>query len=595
MRHKQNTWYRDRYFLFTLALVLFHTIANLIWIWLNKVPPEFDAAFHSVLSIRFFDYLQHNLGSFDLTQFLQISKYYPPFTHWIAMVFVFLGSYNTTVIQITGTVFFIALLLATFWYTREITQNGRIAFLATFFLSFFLTVSQESRLLMTDIPSTALYILALLALAKSRLFTKKRYVLLFSVAAAFAILTRWTAGFFLLMPVLLTAIRVFRVIPHKLPHVIAYAIGGIMIIIAICLPWYSANFQTITQIASVSSTAEADDPQQLLSLENVLYYPRVFTQFQFHFFGSLFLLGAVSVFVWKQIRTRYEGKTVGKLAHHGQVAHSHAAHTHVPRTSFSFNDLLDHPLTIPVCSIIAAYLVFTFGLYNKNIRYLMPVMPFFALIMGVAADKALHMRHKQWAIWSVTFILFFYVVSYGILSFGVPIKPQFKLPVQFPLIGYLDVVYFDTFPIDTYFNNEQWPNREIARFLIDNRKPSPMVLHYVSIIEKPHLNAASVLLAQYDELKYVPDEIREWDTNFIAQLGEREVFTDEEITLYVQSNDIVIVPENSVGPKESIRDYKVREQIRDYMKQGRAANFGIVETFTTPDGDKVLIFKKLYP
>lgn len=586
MRHKQNTWYRDRYLLFTLSLVLFHTIANLIWIGLNRVPPEFDAAFHTVLAIRFFDYLQHNLESFDLNQFLQISKYYPPFTHWVAMIFVFLGSYNTTVIQITGTVFFIALLLVTFWYTREITQNGRVGFLATFFLSFFLTVSQESRLLMTDIPSTALYILALFALAKSRLFTKKRYVLLFSVAAAFAILTRWTAGFFLVVPVLITAVRVIRVIPHKLPHVIAYAIGGIMIIIAICLPWYSANFQTITQIASVSSTAEADDPQQLLSLENVLYYPRVFTQFQFHFFGSLFLLGAIGIFFWKHIQARYVKQGV-QAKHKGE--------TESRRSGFSLSDLLEHPLTIPVCSIIAAYLVFTFALYNKNIRYLMPVMPFFALVMGIAADKALHMRHKQWAIWSVTFILFFYVVSYGILSFGVPIKPQFKLPVQFPVIGYLDVVYFDTFPVDTYFNNEKWPNREIARFLIDNRKPSPMVLHYVSIIEKPHLNAASVLLAQYDELKYVPDEIRELDTNFIAQLGDREVFTDEEINLYVQSNDIVIVPENSVGPKESIRDYKVREQIRDYMKQGRAANFGIVETFTTPDGDKVLIFKKLYP
>jgi hypothetical protein len=73
----------DIYLVAVLVLISFHVIGNIIWIYLNNVPPPSDAGLHTVLSLRFTEYIKTNLFNFNIIYFLKISNYYTPFTHLV--------------------------------------------------------------------------------------------------------------------------------------------------------------------------------------------------------------------------------------------------------------------------------------------------------------------------------------------------------------------------------------------------------------------------------------------------------------------------------------------------------------------------------
>ena len=81
----------NKYLLFVFILITFHLVANIIWISLNATPPTWDASLHTVLSIKYLEYLNSNLINFNFFDFLKISQYYPPLVHWVGSFFAIVG------------------------------------------------------------------------------------------------------------------------------------------------------------------------------------------------------------------------------------------------------------------------------------------------------------------------------------------------------------------------------------------------------------------------------------------------------------------------------------------------------------------------
>jgi 4-amino-4-deoxy-L-arabinose transferase-like glycosyltransferase len=562
----ESTSHSKKYTIATAILIIFHIIANMLWIVHNSVPPNYDAAFHTVLAMRFVNYIQHYITVFDLNEFLTISKYYPPFTHWVGMIFVLLGGYNAASVQFTGTVFFALTLWALYRYTLSITYSPRAAFFSVFFFSLYLSIFSEARLMMTDIPGIFFVLVGLLLLQKTVGFVRTKQSISFFIVLALGMLTRWTSLVFLAYPVLMSLLRIPKTEKDPIFKKVLNLIIGTAIVLLFCFPWYISNLDTIVTIARTSSTPEADDPQVLLSLENILYYPKVIVQFQTYFIGAVLIIAFVIPIVlhWWKFKDHYDLKKLAK-----------------------------HNVSVPFIITILGYIVFTFFIGNKNIRYLFPIMPFIALYTGWGVDQVFKRVHKVRLVWLTTFVLFFYIVSFGILSFGFPVKPQFKYAAYIPLVGWMDVLYLDNKPVNALFSQVQWPNKDVATTIL-NKRTNDHVLYYLVIPEKPYLNASTVHLAMYETEQQVPYGLQEADTDFVGMLRGKETFdTMEDLQRYIESIDVIVVPEKDIGPKESVRDYKVRKQLQEYVLAGSMYNFTITNKITLPDGDYLYIFRRV--
>lgn len=541
----------DFYTLAVGILVLFHLVANSIWIYLNQVPPAYDAGFHTVLSMRSFDYIKGFPGNFSIAEFLAISKYYPPLSHIIGTLFVWLGNYNYQFIQLTGTVFFSLSLIMMYIYTARLTKNKATAFLSAVLFSFFYLEFRESRSHMTDMPLTFFVIGGLYFFEQSDNLRSRIFSIFFFVFFSLAFLTKWTSLIFFLFPVFRVGIKLLKKDGIAKRDIVKNIFLGLIITLVFCLPWYYVNLKTIVQIAQVTSTPELDDPSILFSQDNIFFYLRQLIIFQISFIGFLFFI--ISIIRLNIVR-RY---------------------TNI--------------LKILIVQIVVGYIFFTFFIGNKNVRFLFPMMPFIAIVMAMGLVDIRNRIGKSLLIGT---ILTYYVFSYFVVSFGIPLYPKYKHTINFPLVGWVDVYYLSDKPVSAMYKKENWENDRIASLILEHSKGLKHFIYFINI-EKPYLNASTIHLSIYSLSKGFPKNIQEVDTNFpIILNGSAEFVNQADLEQWVNEIDFVTIPLRDIGPQEAMRDYNVRRQIQQYFLKTTPYGFTKVSTIDLPDGNEVFLYKK---
>ncbi len=528
------------------GLVFFHVIGNAIWIFLNTAPPTWDAAFHTSLSIRMADYLATHIVSFDIFDFLTISNYYPPLTHLVGSLLALVSQYNYQAIQLTGTIFFALTLILLYFYVEQKLDDPRLAFYTTFFFSFYPVVFYESRQHMTDIPLTAMVLASLIALGKTNYLIDRKKTYLFFFLVSLALLTKWTAVIFIAIPFLWTLGRGIYNRVH-IPTITKNILGGSLICLLTTGTWYVFNISNLILQAGFWSKGEVDDPQRLLSLENIFYYPKNILTFQIGFIGLVLTLLALITIKKK--------KTV----------------------------LLEWLINIAII-----YLVFTFGIGNKNIRFILPAMIYGAILMAIGINMLIS-SHNKLLRGTFYFIITWYVLAYSILSFGIPLKPTFKYALKFPLIEWVDLYYLDQDPVDMLFNRTNWQADLVARDVLNLTAKKDFSIYFINI-EKPYFSASSFNIALYKRAGGLPANLQQLNTNFPALLKNGAKFPNEDtLKAYLEQADIIVIPEKSIGPKEAIRSYEVREQIQQYMLFSKHS-FVLYRKFLLPDQDAVHLY-----
>jgi 4-amino-4-deoxy-L-arabinose transferase-like glycosyltransferase len=542
----------DIYLAAVLVLIAFHVIGNMIWIYLNNVPPASDAGLHTVLSLRFTEYIKTNLFNFNIIDFLKISNYYPPFTYLVGAFFGFVGNYNYKLIQFTGTLFLSLTFIFLYLYTSFKFKNRFLGILAIFFFGFYIYIYKESRDHMTDIPLTASYLAGLYFLEKSENFSRFKQTVFFFISFAIAFLTKWTAPIFFFIPLVYKLLKV-KINKKIIARNIAF---GLIVFLFLVSPWYMVNGQNILTLVKVYGAAAADNPQHMLSLENILFYPKLIIMFQLSFIGTLFFL--LSCFL---LLRNKEGKNWTEI---GSI-------------------------------ILFNYLFFTFFIGDKNVRILFPIMPFFALIMAYELKEIVSKSNYKIFSFLPGFIVCYYLFSYFILSFGFPIYPQYKKALNFPLIGWLDIFYWHHEPVKLIYDKTNWPNETLAKILLSKSLPGKKTFYFIDS-ERTYLNASTIHLSLYRLAKSIPSNFQEADTNFFHVLKGKIRFANyKEIDDYVNLIDILFIPLSEIGPKQAIRDYTVRKQIQEYMLNNINPNYYIGrEEVSLPDGDTLRIYQRKF-
>lgn len=530
----------DKYLILTLLLVLLHTIGNAVWTYLNNAPLNWDPSIHLINTFNYAQYVKGIFTNFNLISFLQISNYYPIFIYLINIPLVYLFSENYKIVTFISSFFFGLSILFLYLYTVQLFKKTNIAFYSAFIFSFFITINQSSREYMLDLPLTALIIMALYFLERFRQNLKIKDMYLFFLFLCFAQLTKWYAFVYLLIPIIYLLIHFYKskkIIPIK--HIIL----NIIMFLLIVSPWYLVNFVILIIKSSRAWFGEAVVRPNIFSFDYFLSHLKLLIIFQLNFFGFIvFILSLIFL-----IKRKYERK-----------------------------------LELIVI-LIFNYLFFTF-VPNRNIRYLIPITPFIAIILGYGTSHLIESKKILIKALCSAFLVY-YVMSYFILTFGIPIQPRYKYAFNFPILSWVDIYYLSDYPVKLIFDRNIWPQDQILTDMTQLSKNKET--SFFLCADKYYLNA------DYFNLLIL--------TRKMNNLKISSYYRYEDLPNFLKDFDFVIIPKiNVVGEDKNYVSYKPLTIFQQYFLSGKATNFELVKTYKLPqsqslipDSDILYLYKKI--
>lgn len=532
--------------------VVFHLVANIAWIVLDSTPVPWDEAGHTMHSI---DFVEYAVGE-SSKSLLKISDYYPPFVYWVVSFFMMIFGTNVTVGPLIITGFFIISIIFLYLYTKELLKNRFTALVATLFFSLQPAIYGLSRYYLLDIPLIALVLIAAFFLEKTQHFRIKKYIILFSIFFGGALLTKWYAFIYLGIPLLLEAVILFKsketsysnltlIKTERLVSQIPWKVIllSASIILAINLPWYLTNFNSLLVNSGINIKPEEGDVSGL-NFNNLKYYFQLMTNFQLTWLGMIIFLAGILTFIKNQKLNAV--KILG--------------------------------------SILFIYLVFTI-IGNKNIRYTIYLIPLASIIVAFFITKVFSFSKYLGYLLSVVFI-FYYLGYFFSLSFGIPIDPlkdNFRRTVFIPYLGGIDYINLgkDTSSfLAPRYQSEIWPQSQILHLISYQTDNHSSVL---VIVEKPHLNPENLKLSQRLE------NINNLDIDAPYSM---DPFTNpNDLEDYLAKHQFIVIAEKDLGPRGGTRHYPVMLQIKDYLSKTDKIKLDKIKTIPLPDGDNIIIYE----
>lgn len=179
--------------IFLTIFVLFFLIQNYFFLKLNTKPVYTDG--HILRAAKYYDFL-------TMRNFHDISMIeYPPIPYLVTQVFFHLGGLSMESALMSILFFSVIFLLAMFGIGYELggSYAGVVVLSVAASSSHIL---DHSRQYYPDFPQTAITALAFYFLLKTNFFKDRRFSIIFGITLAMSFLTKWSTGFFMIVPVL---------------------------------------------------------------------------------------------------------------------------------------------------------------------------------------------------------------------------------------------------------------------------------------------------------------------------------------------------------------------------------------------------------
>ncbi|MBU0999873.1 glycosyltransferase family 39 protein [Patescibacteria group bacterium] len=512
-------------------LLVFHLLANLIWILLDQSPLAWDQAGHTLISLNFVDLFKGQ----SQVNFFQISDYYPPFVHIIvALIMIFTGPI-LLIGPLVMTGFFLLAISFLYLYVKEIFKDEKVAIFTACFFSFLPAVYGQSRNFLLEMPLVALILGSLYFLEKSEKFSNLKNSLFAMILLSFAVLTKWVAIVYLLIP-FITSFKLSRL------KNLGLSLGAIVLI---SLPWYFVNFTNILNRAKVSFTAETVDPQVLFSLQNYIYYLQVLTNFHLTWLGMILFLLAIPVLIYFK---KERGISITAV-------------------------------------IVFIYLIFTL-IPNKDPRYILPILPFASIAIAYFLVKIID-KKKYLGISITILVSFYYLMYFFCLSFGVPLNPKeidYQRAIKLPVIGWVDYINLGKKTsgyLAPKFETIIWPQKQI---ITDLGSKNPNISTKVLIlVDKSEFNAKNLELYQKEQKDAFIKFWAPYDLNPFSEISKMEA--------YLAYFDYVLIPDKSFGPEGALRHLAVLKQLKEYLVYFSSEKVGLIKQYNLPDGDSLFVYE----
>lgn len=490
-----------------IVLCLVHLIVNLIWLNLDQGYPTWDPAGHTSHAYNFARYFQGKLTTNPLT----ITTYYPPFVYVVTgLVMASVGKSIDTAALLSGTTALLALLVGSYFLATKLTKNEWVGLAVALLLGLLPPIYNESRWFLLDLPMIALVVWSWWALEKSRGFSSLVYALLFAVLASAAVLTKWIAVIFLLIPVV--AALIWRTKKGWTKQTTINFATIIFVGLLVCSPWYLTNAGSLITLGKQFSQGEADDVQGF-TLNTVLHYSFVVMNLQLGFIPFILFLIAAGFFIYKA------PKKITWI-------------------------VLGYTLLV--------YLVFTI-IGNKSGRYIMPLLPALVFMMSWSIQR--WFSKKNWILGTASLLVTaFMAAQYFGLSFG--FLPTINYSRGLPFSGWVSFIYWGT-DFVTPPDQRTHTLDKIVKLL----KEHPVALNQRVFVaaDLSELNYPSLVLATTEQQFPVA----------IFNPGAIISITDQdELQNYLSNFDFILVP-TGVTHDIATRNPLIFDQIRDHVIANR--------------------------
>ncbi|WP_188201380.1 ArnT family glycosyltransferase [Thermococcus camini] len=303
---------------------------------------------------------------------ITIDRYYPPLATLIPIpIYAITGPDPRVGIFIENAVFIVILVYA-LYKLSEFTGSRVPSIIAVFAVLTSPLILDQAITFMLDIPLTAMAVLTWYLLLKSNGFRSRRYSVLSGISLGAGLLAKWTFPIFVMVPVfyelnlsispLTLGIRgILKQRKNELKNLLTLSVLAVLV----AGWWYIPNFKALLSAlkynSQVSGALEGDPP--ILTLQSFIYYPSSSINYYFGLLGTIVLIGMFIVV----LKLRKD----------------------------DFESLL-------IIQIITGFLIFTLT-RNKAPRFLMPMIPFMGLVIGIGIHKIF--KRKKYAAIAVTIVL----------------------------------------------------------------------------------------------------------------------------------------------------------------------------------------------
>lgn len=171
-----------------VLLILFHIVANLIWLGQDGRTLYGDTGNHALVSLEIFDILRQ--PALDApARIIDASTFWPPFPYLVSQPLYALWGVDTDVTVFTTTLFFALLIAFTYLLGRRL-YGVAAGLLAAFILSFYPILFMLSRTYYQDVALAAMTTITFYLLLRSEAFSQRRFALLFGLSLGLTALTK---------------------------------------------------------------------------------------------------------------------------------------------------------------------------------------------------------------------------------------------------------------------------------------------------------------------------------------------------------------------------------------------------------------------
>lgn len=179
-------------------LILFHAVANIVWLSADERSLYGDPGNHALVSLTIFDILRHpGLDSF--ARISDATTFWPPFGYLVSQPLYALFGVGTDVTVFTTTIFFGLLIAFTYLLGRRLYGVAG-GVLAAFILSFYPILFMLARTYYQDVALAAMTTVTFYLMLRSEAFSNRRYGLLFGLSLGLTGLTKQAFITFIIGP-----------------------------------------------------------------------------------------------------------------------------------------------------------------------------------------------------------------------------------------------------------------------------------------------------------------------------------------------------------------------------------------------------------
>jgi len=418
-------------------LVAFAAAATILWLSLDRLPPNWDDAWYLTNSLAVYDALAHGGVAAYLAKLNSVLGFKAPLIAALPTPFYLVFGRRWQAAYLVNIVSMVVLSLALYRIAWRF-WNKRAALFAIAIAATMPLLYGLARWYMVEYALTSLVAFSIWLLIESQQLERRGLALLFGVACGFGLLLKISFAAFILPPFLYVWLQSRRRIRSLLLIALPCC--------AVAMPWYAGHLQPTLENALAAGFGESAVIQgtgPIFSLRTIVtYLAHLAASGVSGYYAVLMAL----LLAWAACR--HEGRVV-------------------------LRSLTRKPVALILFWLIP-FVIFLFG-GNKDIRYVAPILPALALLLACMLDFALRRNHQGTLL--AVLILAFPITSLLSVSFGIPWRANGLTYAR-------------------HYNREPWFHDEILELIAadDRLKPGEKDLLLVGA-DRAALNADNVELA----------------------------------------------------------------------------------------------------